>query len=330
MNDVFISYKSENRKTAIEYFKTLKNMGINAWFDQLIPKNKKWSKYIKQNIIASKLFICIISKDVVNDKKWLVNQISIARKYRKRILFINIDNTPLDSFKKLKIREQVFSSLEEIQIQNYFNEEKVVDDYIRLSDTTYRMLNKPFVIGTFILLLSIFTICYGINAFNLKIESSIGYLFSGVLLTFLLSLIPNRTCYWLVSLISVMLLFVSMYVIEPFFITDISITPLILLMLIFFTFFVRYSTLKNYILNIIVSLFYSIFLVAFTGSVNIFFIYLFNLDVSIFNFVMLIGFLIYVYMNSDPHFKVYKEFKYIEYIMTGKNLVEKVEDDYEN
>ena len=330
MNDVFISYKIENRKIAIEYYKTLKTMGINAWIDQLIPKNRKWDKEIKDNIINSKLVLCIISKDVVNDKKWLVNQIGIARKNHKRIIFINIDGTDVKLFKKLNIKEEVFNCLEDINIQNYFKEESIFDDYVRLSDITYRKLNKPFLISCLISILCIITFFYGIDLFNLRIDNSISYLFIGVLGMFGLSLIPYKNTYFVNGFISVVLLTISMYVIPKFVITDISIIPLIFLMVYYFVFFVRYSNLKSYALNILVSLFYSLFLVAFTGSVNIFFIYLFDLDVSIFNYVMLIGFIIYNYLNANSHFNVYKEFKYVDYIMNGKNLVEKVEYEDEN
>ena len=93
----------------------------------------------------------------------------------------------------------------------------------------------------------------------------------------------------------------------------------------FFTLLVRYSNQKKFILNILLSLLYAVFLATFTASVNIFFIYLFDLDVSLFNFVVLIGFNIYNYYNAEIHFKVYDEFKCVEYFMNGKNLVEKVE-----
>ena len=39
MIDVFISYKVADRKTAIEYYKALKEKRLNVWFDQLIPKH---------------------------------------------------------------------------------------------------------------------------------------------------------------------------------------------------------------------------------------------------------------------------------------------------
>ena len=330
MNDVFISYKSENRKTAIEYFKILKSQGINAWFDQLIPKNKKWDNEIKSNIIDSKLFICIISKEVVKDKKWLVNQISVARRYNKRILFVNIDNTPIKEFKKLKIKEAVYNSIEEINFQDYFKEEAIFDDYIRLSDISYKKLNRPFFIGLVLSLLSIVTFFYGINVFNLRIEKEVSYLIMGVLAMFILSIKPKKENYFINAVIALLLLASSMYIIEPFYVTDISIIPMIYLLIYFFVFLVRYSNMKNRVLNILVSLAYSLFLIAFTSCVNIFFIYLFDLDVSLFNYVMLIGFIVSTYYNAEVHFKVYKEFKYVEYYMNGKNLVEMVEDDYED
>ena len=180
------------------------------------------------------------------------------------------------------------------------------------------------------LFLTLITYFYGINVLNLNIENTISYLFVGVIGVFGLSLIPSRKNYIIGSVLGFMVLVLSMYVFEPFYITDISIIPLIYLLVYFFIFFVRYSNLKSYISNILLSIVYSIFLVAFIGSVNIFFIYLFNLDVSFVNLIMFVGFVIYTYYNAEVHFKVYDEFKYVSYIMNGKNIVKKVEYDYED
>ena len=69
---------------------------------------------------------------------------------------------------------------------------------------------------------------------------------------------------------------------------------------------------------------------AFTGSVNIFFIYLFNLDVSLFNYFMLIEFLISTFVSANPHFVINDELKSVNDIISGKNIVKEVEKDYEN
>ena len=69
---------------------------------------------------------------------------------------------------------------------------------------------------------------------------------------------------------------------------------------------------------------------AFTGAVNVFFIYLFNLDVSLFNYFMLIEFLISTYLNANNHFMINKELKKVNDIITGKNIVKIVEAEYES
>ena len=87
MIDVFISYKVTDRKTAIEYYKSLKAQKINAWFDQLIPRKEKWDKHLKMKMADSKIVLCLISGNTIKDK-WISNQIYFARKYHKRIIFI--------------------------------------------------------------------------------------------------------------------------------------------------------------------------------------------------------------------------------------------------
>ena len=68
----------------------------------------------------------------------------------------------------------------------------------------------------------------------------------------------------------------------------------------------------------------------FTGAVNVFFIYLFNFDVSLFNYFMLIEFLISTYFNSKSHFIINKEYKYVNDIISGKNIIKLVEEKYES
>ena len=329
MIDVFISYKVTDRKTAIEYYKSLKAQKINAWFDQLIPRKEKWDKHLKMKMADSKIVLCLISGNTIKDK-WISNQIYFARKYHKRIIFINIDNTPIELFKNLKIKEPIFNSLEDVNIQKYFKPDYVYEDYLYLSEIVYKKQNKPFLMTGIISLWTIFTFFYGINIFNLHLNNQISFMFLGVLICYLFSFISSKKMYLISGIISVGLLTVSMYVIEPYYITDISVIPLIFMLIFFFMYLVRYSNIKNFILNFITSLLYASFLVAFTGAVNVFFIYLFNLDVSLFNYFMLIEFLISTYLNANNHFMINKELKKVNDIITGKNIVKIVEAEYES
>ena len=329
MIDVFISYKVADRKTAIEYYKALKEKRLNVWFDQLIPKHDKWDKHLKDKMVDSKIVLCLISQNTIKDK-WISSQIAFARKYNKRIIFINLDNTKPELFKSLKIKEAIYSSLEEANIEEHFREYSVYNDYLYLSDIAYKKNNKPFLMAGIISILAIITFFYGINIFNIHINNQISYTFIGILLMFVLSFIPSKKVYLLNGVISVGLLTFAMYAIEPFYITDISVVPLIYMLVFFFTFLVRYSNLKNYFLNFITSLLYAGVLVAFTGRVNIFFIYIFNLDVSLFNYFMLIEFLISTFVSANPHFVINDELKSVNDIISGKNIVKEVEKDYEN
>ena len=329
MIDVFISYKVTDRKTAIEYYKSLKAQKINAWFDQLIPRKEKWDKHLKMKMADSKIVLCLISGNTIKDK-WISNQIYFGRKYHKRIIFIKLDNTPIELFKNLKIKEPVFNSLEDVNIQKYFKPDYVYEDYLYLSEIVYKKQNKPFLMTGIISLLTIFTFFYGINIFNLHLNNQISFMFLGVLICYLFSFISSKKMYLISGIISVGLLTLSMYVIEPYYITDISVIPLIFMLIFFFMYLVRYSNIKNFSLNFITSLLYASFLVAFTGAVNVFFIYLFNLDVSLFNYFMLIEFLISTYLNANNHFMINKELKKVNDIITGKNIVKIVEAEYES
>lgn len=329
MHDIFISYKVMNRENAIEYYRNLKQMNLDVWFDQLIPKGQKWNNYIRKNIINSKFFLCLISKHTVNDK-WVLNQLDLARRYKKRIIFINLDQSPIAEFKKYKITEPVYHSLKEIDFSKMSEPVQKYRDYLYYSDVCYKKNNKPFFLIAIISLISLLTYFLGINFFNLKLSVEISYLFMGIFGMYIASLFGNKKVYIINSGISLLLLLCGMYALEPYYITDISIIPLVYLFLYFFTFLVRYSNNKSVVLSYVFSFLYALLIVLFTGSINVFFIYVFDIDVSWFNILMLVGFDIYVYFNSLNHFRLRKDLKDTNDLINGKDIVRKVEGMYEN
>ena len=329
MHDVFISYKVMNRPFAIEYFTRLKEMKLDVWFDQLIPHNEKWAKHIRKNIIDSKFFLCLLSKDIINDK-WVLNQLEIARRYNKRIIFLKLDETPIEEFKKYKIKEEVYESFDNINFSELTSPKQKYKDYLYYSELSYTKNNNPFLLVGIISIISILTYFLGINLLNLSVGMEISYLFIGIIGMFFLSLRVDFKIFFINSIISIVLLLIGMYILEPYYITDISIVPLIYMMIYFFTFLIRYSNYKNKILAYLFGLLYSLFLVAFTGSVNIFFIYIFNLDVSWFNIVMMVGFNVYLYFSSHNHLILQKDLKYTNDLIQGLDIVRRVEKKYED
>jgi hypothetical protein len=107
-NDIFISYAHEDEEVVSKIVNELKDNKISVWFD----KNKdeqyglgigdKFDKKIKRNIISSKMFVPILSKNVIADRRFFRKEWSYAIEeskgaYKNYIFPLIIDDIDLNN-----------------------------------------------------------------------------------------------------------------------------------------------------------------------------------------------------------------------------------------
>ena len=204
MNDVFIYYKVHNRRTAIEYYKNLKLLNFQVWFDQLVPKMADWKKTIKDQIKKSNIFICLLSKECLLDD-WVLFQIQVARKAHKKIYFITLDDTDWTQYKAYKVPEKTYTSLEEVCLMLF-------DDKSKINLThSYQGINN-FTVNFLTLAVCAFLVSsFGIHLFNLKLGLEFGLIIWGILTCIVLAYIPKMLTYILQGILSLRFLKYSLW-----------------------------------------------------------------------------------------------------------------------
>ncbi len=263
MNDVFISYKVHNRKIAIDYYYQLKSLGLSVWFDQLIPPNASWDKAIARHIKQCSIVVCLLSKDVLRDD-WVEQQIMLARKYHKKIIYIALETLDLKQFKRFNV-EKCYSSLNEIDWS------KVIDNQEPL--TIYRSYKKEMrrgqLIGYFLVgllwVFSIYLFCYGLNFFHLHLNSNYGYLYLGLSIYIIFSYIPYRSCFIINQLYALGLLGICIYIYPPYFLSNIPVNCILFLLISIACSYIRFFKWQgfgNFILDFFSVIFIFISIVA--------------------------------------------------------------------
>lgn len=99
--DIFISYKRNDKEKVFAIKNYIeKNVGVNCWIDlDGIESDAQFANVIIKAINDAHVFLFMYSashaeiEDLDND--WTVREISFAQRRKKRIVFINIDGTPL-------------------------------------------------------------------------------------------------------------------------------------------------------------------------------------------------------------------------------------------
>lgn len=286
MNDIFLSYKVHNRKTAIEYYKTLKALQYEVWFDQLVPKGADWRQTIKNQIKESKFFLCLLSKDCLLDD-WVLFQIQTALEYHKKIVYITLDDTPWSEHKEYGVQNISYSSLEEIPLEKIFKQSKK---------------SKTKIIGSFLInfgvltALTIWVFLTGIHIMHLSLDYSYGFVFLGLFLLLVLSYWNNKIIYFIQGGLAVVLLCITMYVLPPFYISSIPVNSLVVILLYVFVFSIRYSRV-NIGLSLFAGVFYSLFITIVDASILIFISHFFDYDCSWLSILVLIIFILFKFWN---------------------------------
>lgn len=99
--DIFISYKRKDKEKVFaikDYIE--KNVGVSCWIDlDGIESDAQFANVIIKAINDAQVFLFMYSASHVEiddfDSDWTVREINFAQKRKKRIVFINIDGTPL-------------------------------------------------------------------------------------------------------------------------------------------------------------------------------------------------------------------------------------------
>ncbi len=131
INDIFISYAHEDEEVVSKVVNELKNNKIGVWFD----KNKdeqyglvtgdKFEKKIKRNIVNSKMFVPVLSKNILVDRRFFRKEWNYAieeakRSYKNYIFPLIIDEdldlghyAIADEFKDLHILKIDISNIKD-------------------------------------------------------------------------------------------------------------------------------------------------------------------------------------------------------------------------
>lgn len=112
---IFISYKRDDKAKVIAIKEKIeRNVGVSCWIDlEGIESDAQFAKVIMKAIDEASIFLFMYSKchTKINDyeKDWTIREIGYAEDENKRIVFVNIDRTPLSKWFKLmfKYKQQV-------------------------------------------------------------------------------------------------------------------------------------------------------------------------------------------------------------------------------
>ncbi len=102
--DIFISYKREDKEIVFKLKDYIeKNVGVNCWIDlDGIESDAQFVNVIMNAIDKSAIFLFMYSHShsiiVDYETDWTVREINYAQSLKKRIVFINIDASPLTNY----------------------------------------------------------------------------------------------------------------------------------------------------------------------------------------------------------------------------------------
>ncbi len=96
MADIFISYSSHDRPSALALVAALRDVGYDVWLDQhRINAAARWSKEIVQAIDTCKIFAVLLSDSSLESEN-VFKELSLAAERHKQILPINIERVKLN------------------------------------------------------------------------------------------------------------------------------------------------------------------------------------------------------------------------------------------
>ncbi len=129
-HDIFISYKRLDKDKVFEIKNFIENKtGYKCWIDlDGIESDAQFANVIIRAINDCELFLFMYSHNhtEIDDNDWTVREINFAEDKKKRIVFVNIDNTPLTDWFKL-----VFGTKQQVDASSDFAMNKLCVDITR-------------------------------------------------------------------------------------------------------------------------------------------------------------------------------------------------------
>ena len=94
-HDVFISYSSRNKPTALAICHVLEGHGVRCWMaPRDIPPGADYGDVIDEAIVACRLFVLVFSEPA-SLSQWVKGELNLAFTEKKIIIPYRIDETPL-------------------------------------------------------------------------------------------------------------------------------------------------------------------------------------------------------------------------------------------
>lgn len=311
MNEIVISYKVHDRSEAIQCYYQLKEKKLKPWFDQLIPKNANWMDTIEKHIANCEFVICFLSESVLKDD-WVYKQVMFAKKYHKKVFFIGNKDLNLKAFKKYKI-EYFYESIDDIDYKSNVLELDPVHFYRSYRKELKKGQYGYFWVLFFLTALSIYLFCYGMKLLNIKLTYQYGYLTVGLLIYFILSILPYRWSFVCNSVLALGVLAVGIYAVKPYYISDISINTVLFFVLFLLCSYIRFFKWMS-LLDFMQDIVFTLCLLCLYICSLCLFKYLLDFDVSFLGFICLGLFEIYKYRRMRPFFMTYDRYQRMKHI----------------
>ena len=104
-HDVFISYSSRNKPTALAICHVLEEHGVRCWMaPRDIPPGADYGDVIDEAIVACRLFVLVFSEPA-SLSQWVKGELNLAFTEKKIIIPYRIDETPLKGAMRLILNQ---------------------------------------------------------------------------------------------------------------------------------------------------------------------------------------------------------------------------------
>lgn len=325
MNDIFISYKVQNRATAIEYYRWLNKGGYQAWFDQKIPLGADWSTEIEKNIKMSKVMILLLSEAVLQDESWIKRQIEIGKSYKRPILVIKLDNASEEeciekyalpkgtSFFEAPSSKASYDFILKQLYPYFFNETAASRQEYEFNEKRgllRKFMNHPFIVLLIGLVIGVYILIYGFHLFNLHLSKEYSYLVFAMTALVMGSYIPKKVFFIPITLLTIGVLAYASYFMPPFYISGISINGLFTLVIFILLFSIRYTLHRIVILPILYGVISTVIIV---GALSVFIVFskrFLNIDISFALLtVMLLIYQLCCFLKIKSYYKLSSEIR---------------------
>ena len=92
----FVSYSHKDSPIVFSSLEYLSGLGYRLWYDEGIDVSTLWADKIAEKIKNCVCFLCFLSLNSMSTDSFVRNEIHLARKYKKKIIIIYIDDVDID------------------------------------------------------------------------------------------------------------------------------------------------------------------------------------------------------------------------------------------